>query len=95
MYEVWKCRDHKQRADPGHPLLLCPEDYALQIERRLTQETLGVLQKENGNRLPARTALQTLEEVKEAIRGFDGREYHLCGTCSMMKDDYKESVVTG
>lgn len=66
-----------------------------QIDKLLTRDALSGLLRTDGNRLPTAAAPQTLAEIKEHIRSFGATNYHLCGTCAMMKDDFEGGVVDG
>ncbi|KAJ4262889.1 hypothetical protein NW762_006502 [Fusarium torreyae] len=69
--------------------------HVLQIDKLLAQDALAGMQKNNGHRLPIKADLRTLKGVKEAIRGFGATNYHLCGTCAMLRDGLKSGVVNG
>ncbi|OHE94384.1 choline dehydrogenase [Colletotrichum orchidophilum] len=92
----WHDQPHIDCAYLSHPLdVEILARHVLQIERLWAQDALSGLQRKGGNRLPTAAAPQTIEEIKEAIRGFGATNYHLCGTCAMMKDDLKDGVVNG
>ncbi|KAK1701883.1 hypothetical protein BDP67DRAFT_539155 [Colletotrichum lupini] len=66
-----------------------------QIDKLLARDALSGLLRTDGNRLPTASAPQTLAEIKENIRSFGATNYHLCGTCAMMKEDFEGGVVDG
>ena len=89
---------HIKTAEPDeHPTIDCnylshPLDaeilsrHCLQIERLLEQPVYRKIVKPNGQRLPREYGrwLESLEEIKSAIRQYGATKYHSCGTCAMM-----------